>query len=125
MALVKGQPKPDSAEHNPDDDFELPVNPEIEQKIAEFKKARPRLARTVAGMSRERLENAYVLERMERYERMQVWQKRVIEAMERPENQDLKKQIESKLIHILDPKVKTRMYERRAVQAAQIGSVKL
>ena len=108
-----------------ENDFELPVNPEIEQKIADFKKARPRLAEFVKNLPRERLENAYVLQHAERAERFEIYRQKVIAAMDRPENVDLKKQIEKKLVHILDPKVKARMYGRRVMNAVSIGAVKM
>ncbi|MDR2462303.1 MAG: hypothetical protein LBD30_00785 [Verrucomicrobiales bacterium] len=126
MPLVEKSRKNGATEmFNDDAEFELPVNPEIEQKIADYKKAHPRLAATVKQMPRERLENAYILHRLERGERFEVYRQKVVAAMDKPENQELKQQIEDKLQHVLDPKVKARLFARRAVQAAGIGSVKM
>jgi hypothetical protein len=107
------------------DDFELPVNPEIERKIADFKKDHPRLAEFVKNLSRERLENAYVLQHVERGERFEIYKRKAMTAINEPENAGLKKQIEEKLANVLDPRVRERLFGRKVMQAVAIGSLKV
>ncbi|MDR0533098.1 MAG: hypothetical protein LBH01_04000 [Verrucomicrobiales bacterium] len=128
MPLVRNPDRnrrPDTAESFDGDDFELPVNPEIERKIADFKKEHPRLAVFVKTLPRERLENAYVLQHVERSERFEIYKQKAIAAMDKPENAELKKQIEEKLANVLDPRVRERLFGRKVMQAVAIGSLKI
>lgn len=103
------------------------VNPEVEEKIKQYKAAHPNTLKIIKEMPRERLENEFILKLIRRDEQRQALNQRIKDWVNKPENAEIKKALNQKvreeaLKYDLKPSEQAALFMKKAAEARQLDA---
>jgi hypothetical protein len=114
MAIVKERPNTQQ-QNGEQPKRSYKENPEINARIEKFMKSEPGLVDFVKNLPREDLERKFILKKMQEQEQRQGYSAKVKEWLEKPEQADIRKSIQS----TISPKLPQERQEQAAIIQAK------